>query len=85
MARQFIGGTNPAEAVAQVAALWDGGYANTVDLLGERTLTLADADVYAERVRSMLDVVAPCHSGVDRTPSPSSGTRGATFPASTCR
>ena len=42
----------------RVAELWDGGYANTVDLLGEKTLTLADADAYAERVRAMLDALA---------------------------
>ncbi len=58
MARQFIGGTNPTEAVGRVADLWDAGYANTVDLLGERTLTLADADAYAGRVRAMLDALA---------------------------
>jgi RHH-type transcriptional regulator, proline utilization regulon repressor / proline dehydrogenase / delta 1-pyrroline-5-carboxylate dehydrogenase len=54
MARQFIGGTTPAEAAGRARALWKDGYATTVDLLGEKTLTLADADVYADRVQTML-------------------------------
>ena len=52
MAQQFIGGSNPTEAVRRARALWDDGYATTVDLLGEKTLTLADADAYATRVHS---------------------------------
>ena len=52
MARQFIAGSNPTEAVARTAELWNDGFANTVDLLGERTLTRADADDYATRVAS---------------------------------
>ena len=41
-----------------VARLWSGGYATTVDLLGEKTLTIADADAYAARVRGMLKALA---------------------------
>ena len=62
--RQFIGGANPADAMARVADLWNDGYATTVDLLGEKTLTLADADAYAARVRAMLDALAATTPGV---------------------
>ena len=68
MARQFIGGTNPAEAVTRVAELWDAGFATTVDLLGEKTLTLADADAYAARVRAMLDALARAAPAWARAP-----------------
>ena len=54
----------PTEAMARVSELWNGGYATTVDLLGEKTLTLADADAYAARVRAMLDALAATDAGV---------------------
>jgi RHH-type proline utilization regulon transcriptional repressor/proline dehydrogenase/delta 1-pyrroline-5-carboxylate dehydrogenase len=54
MAQQFIGGRNEHEAVERVASLWSAGFAATVDLLGEKTLTLTDADAYTARVRAML-------------------------------
>ncbi|MGQ0823718.1 MAG: proline dehydrogenase family protein [Actinomycetota bacterium] len=57
MAQQFIGGRDAPDGVARVAALWRSGYAATVDLLGEKTLTLADADAYARRLREMLDAL----------------------------
>jgi len=57
MARQFIGGASALEGVARVAELWGVGFASTVDLLGEKTLTLADADVYAARARETLDAL----------------------------
>ncbi len=54
VAEQFIVGQTPAEAVAGLARLWAGGSASTVDLLGEKTLTEADADRYAARVGELL-------------------------------
>src|SRR5262245_40632755 len=39
MAHQFIGGANASEAAPCAATLWDRGYATTIDLLGEKTLT----------------------------------------------
>ena len=59
MAQQFIGGTNPTEAVERARDLWNDGYATTVDLLGERTLTRADADGYARRVATRVQVAVP--------------------------
>ncbi len=57
MAKQFIGGTDAHDAVERVAVLWRDGFAATVDLLGEKTLTLDDADTYARRVHEMLTAV----------------------------
>jgi RHH-type proline utilization regulon transcriptional repressor/proline dehydrogenase/delta 1-pyrroline-5-carboxylate dehydrogenase len=74
MARRFIAGESPAEAVAVVTELWHDGYASTVDLLGEKTLTLADSERYAARVRSMLDALSgsattwPTRPVLDRDP-----------------
>lgn len=58
MARQFIAGSTPIEALPQLAQLWEGGEACTVDLLGEKTLTRSDAARYAVRVEEMLNVLA---------------------------
>ncbi|MGQ0521732.1 MAG: proline dehydrogenase family protein [Actinomycetota bacterium] len=54
MAQQFIVGTSPAEAVPGLHRLWRQGSAFTVDLLGEKTVTEADADRYAARVDELL-------------------------------
>ncbi len=54
MARQFIAGETPAEAMPRLARLWRAGEAATVDLLGEKTLTAAEADDYAGRVADLL-------------------------------
>jgi RHH-type proline utilization regulon transcriptional repressor/proline dehydrogenase/delta 1-pyrroline-5-carboxylate dehydrogenase len=54
MARQFIAGATPAAALPRLAALWRRGEAATVDLLGEKTVTAAEADRYAARVEELL-------------------------------
>lgn len=54
MARQFIVGQTPGEAVAGLHQLWRQGSAFTVDLLGEKTVTEAEADRYAARVDELL-------------------------------
>ncbi|HVE46115.1 MAG TPA: proline dehydrogenase family protein [Acidimicrobiales bacterium] len=54
MARQFIVGQGPGEAVAGLHQLWRQGSAFTVDLLGEKTVTEAEADRYAARMEEML-------------------------------
>jgi len=58
MARQFIAGQTAAEALPALEELWRLGEASTVDLLGEKTLTSAEADRYAERVGEVLDRLA---------------------------
>ncbi len=54
MAKQFIVGITPADAVPGLHRLWRQGSAFTVDLLGEKTVTEADADRYAARVEELL-------------------------------
>ena len=54
MAHQFIVGSTAAEAVDGLHRLWRQGSAFTVDLLGEKTVTEADADRYAARVDELL-------------------------------
>ncbi len=57
MARQFIAGETPPDAMPRLAALWRAGEASTVDLLGEKTLTATEADRYASRVDELLAVL----------------------------
>jgi RHH-type proline utilization regulon transcriptional repressor/proline dehydrogenase/delta 1-pyrroline-5-carboxylate dehydrogenase len=54
MAEQFIVGAGPGEAVEGLHRLWREGTAHTVDLLGEKTVTEAEADRYAGRVDELL-------------------------------
>jgi RHH-type transcriptional regulator, proline utilization regulon repressor / proline dehydrogenase / delta 1-pyrroline-5-carboxylate dehydrogenase len=54
MARRFIAGQSAAEATEALADLWRHGFAASVDLLGEKTVTLADADRYAARVMELV-------------------------------
>ncbi|MDQ1505300.1 MAG: RHH-type transcriptional regulator, proline utilization regulon repressor / proline dehydrogenase, partial [Actinomycetota bacterium] len=58
MARQFIAGQSAAEALPRLEELWRAGEASTVDLLGEKTLTSAEADRYAARVLEVLETLA---------------------------
>ncbi|HEX2701719.1 MAG TPA: proline dehydrogenase family protein [Acidimicrobiales bacterium] len=57
MAEQFIVGSTPARAMDGLHRLWRQGSAFTVDLLGEKTVTEADADRYAARVHELLDAL----------------------------
>lgn len=54
MASRFIAGTDAAAALDELTGLWDRGVATTVDLLGEATVTEAEADRYAERCEETL-------------------------------
>ncbi len=58
MARQFIAGATPADALPRLRELWRLGEASTVDLLGEKTVTEAEAERYAQRVHELLDALA---------------------------
>ncbi len=62
MAKRFIAGQSAAQAAAALEALWRDGFAATVDLLGEKTVTLADADHYATRVAEMLSALTAAAS-----------------------
>jgi proline dehydrogenase len=58
MAHRFIVGENPGAALAVLRGLWDRGVASSVDLLGEATVTPAEADAYAARCTAALREIA---------------------------
>jgi RHH-type proline utilization regulon transcriptional repressor/proline dehydrogenase/delta 1-pyrroline-5-carboxylate dehydrogenase len=58
MAHRFIVGETPASALRVLRGLWDHGVASSVDLLGEATVTAAEANRYAARCTSALDEIA---------------------------
>lgn len=58
MARRFIVGEHHDAAATALAALWGRGIAATVDLLGEATVTQAEADHYAARCAAALETLA---------------------------
>lgn len=59
MAHRFIAGESPKKALSELERLWNAGVASSVDLLGEATVTSAEADHYAARCREALDTLAP--------------------------
>jgi proline dehydrogenase len=58
MAHRFIVGESPAAALSVFKGLWERGVASTVDLLGEATVTAAEADRYAERCAEAIRVLS---------------------------
>jgi proline dehydrogenase len=54
MAHRFIVGETPRDAVHLLRDLWNDGVAASVDLLGEATVTVEEADRYAERCAEAL-------------------------------
>ena len=58
MAHRFIVGESPKAALGTLRRLWDGGIASSVDLLGEATVTQAEADRYAARCMEALETLA---------------------------
>ncbi|MBW3536349.1 MAG: proline dehydrogenase family protein [Actinobacteria bacterium] len=58
MARQFIVGETPEEALPALRSMWVQGSAATVDLLGEKVVTEGEADRYAARVEQLIRALA---------------------------
>ncbi len=58
MAHRFIVGEDPRAALGVLRGLWARGVATSVDLLGEATVTPAEADAYASRCRAALREIA---------------------------
>src|SRR3954454_20100332 len=58
MAHRFIVGEDPKAALGTLRELWKDGVASSVDLLGEATVTQAEAQRYAERCNAALDTIA---------------------------
>jgi len=57
MAHRFIIGESPQAALPTLRGLWRDGVASTVDLLGEATVTEAEAERYAARCEGALAVL----------------------------
>jgi RHH-type proline utilization regulon transcriptional repressor/proline dehydrogenase/delta 1-pyrroline-5-carboxylate dehydrogenase len=58
MAHRFIVGESPKAALKTIRHLWDNGAAVSLDLLGEATVTQAEADRYAARCKEALETLA---------------------------
>ena len=64
MAHRFIVGETPRDAERIMRSLWEAGVATSVDLLGEATVTTAEADRYAARCADALDALADVYAGL---------------------
>jgi proline dehydrogenase len=58
MAHRFIVGETPRAALKTIRHLWEHGAAVSLDLLGEATVTQAEADRYAARCMDALETLA---------------------------
>jgi RHH-type proline utilization regulon transcriptional repressor/proline dehydrogenase/delta 1-pyrroline-5-carboxylate dehydrogenase len=58
MAHRFIVAESPRAARRALAGLWEDGVASSLDLLGEATVTEAEADRYAGRCADAIDELA---------------------------
>src|SRR5215210_620507 len=58
MAHRFIVGETPSAALGTIRSQWKGGIATSLDLLGEATVTQAEADRYSARCREALETVS---------------------------
>jgi len=58
MAHRFIVGESPKAALKAIRHLWGNGAAVSLDLLGEATVTQAEADRYAARCMDALETLA---------------------------
>jgi RHH-type proline utilization regulon transcriptional repressor/proline dehydrogenase/delta 1-pyrroline-5-carboxylate dehydrogenase len=58
LARRFIVGADLPDALPALRSLWRAGAAASVDLLGEATVSDAEADAYARRCASSLEALA---------------------------
>jgi RHH-type proline utilization regulon transcriptional repressor/proline dehydrogenase/delta 1-pyrroline-5-carboxylate dehydrogenase len=65
MAHHFIVGEDPVTALATLRRLWDDGIAASVDLLGEATVTAAEADRYAARCAAALKTLSDAYEAMD--------------------
>jgi len=68
MAHRFIVGEDPAAALPALRELWRDGIASSVDLLGEATVTAAEADRYAVRCAAALNTLADAYARLDAEP-----------------
>src|SRR5919199_2877111 len=76
MAHRFIVGESPKAAMGELRGLWKDGVASTVDLLGEATVTQAEAQHYAERCLEALDELSGTTASWQAPPAPQAGPPG---------
>ncbi len=63
LAHRFIVGETPRAALGTLRRLWDAGVASSVDLLGEATVTEAEADRYAARCADAIEQLSTATRG----------------------
>jgi proline dehydrogenase len=68
VAHRFIVGESPRAALRVIRHLWEQGAAVSVDLLGEATVTPAEADRYAARCLDALETLAEAAPGWPERP-----------------
>jgi RHH-type proline utilization regulon transcriptional repressor/proline dehydrogenase/delta 1-pyrroline-5-carboxylate dehydrogenase len=68
MAHRFIVGATPHDAAGVLRRLWREGVATSLDLLGEATVTAAEADHYAARCVDALDELARAYAELPARP-----------------
>ena len=68
MAHRFIVGESPKAALGTLRDLWKDGVASSVDLLGEATVTQAEAQRYAERCDAALVTLSAAARGWPERP-----------------
>ena len=68
MAHRFIVAETPKEAADTLKHLWNNGVATSVDLLGEATVTTAEADRYAARCADALDQLTAAYAHLPDRP-----------------
>jgi len=68
MAHRFIVGESPKAALGDLRELWKDGVASSVDLLGEATVTQAEARRYADRCVDALDTISAAARGWPERP-----------------
>jgi RHH-type proline utilization regulon transcriptional repressor/proline dehydrogenase/delta 1-pyrroline-5-carboxylate dehydrogenase len=68
MAHRFIAGESPAAVRRELGSLWRAGIATSVDLLGEATVTAAEADRYAERCAQELATLVDVYADLPAQP-----------------
>ena len=68
IAHRFIVGETPPAALSVLSQLWNRGIASSVDLLGEATVTAAEADRYAHRCAAALAELAAAVRGWPERP-----------------
>jgi RHH-type proline utilization regulon transcriptional repressor/proline dehydrogenase/delta 1-pyrroline-5-carboxylate dehydrogenase len=68
MAHRFIVAESPSAALGIFRGLWERGVASSVDLLGEATVTQAEADRYADRCHDALKALSRAARGWPERP-----------------